>query len=68
MAQATERQAAATKKVHDLEDKIKNAKAYRERELKTAEQEVSKAKAKTDKTSKVTKEKEQVGLQYGIQI
>lgn len=62
LAGATERQNAATLRVKDLEDKIKNAKSYRERELKTAEQELAKAKTKADKANKAMKEKEQVGL------
>ena len=58
--EAKETRTKAVKKVKDLEDKIKNAKAIRERELKEAEQSVAKAKKALDESKKKTKEKEQV--------
>ena len=47
-------------KVKDLENKIKNAKALREKELKDAEDGVNKAKKKMEESSKKMKEKYQV--------
>ena len=58
-----ERKKAASKKVKDLQDKLKDAKATRERELKAAEAEVKKAKDKMDKSSKQMKGQEQVSFQ-----
>lgn len=45
------------KKVKDLEDKIKNVKAVRERELKEAEGEVIKSKKKMEEFGRKMKEK-----------
>ena len=47
-------------KVKDLENKIKNAKALREKELKDAEDSVTKAKKKMEESSKKMKGKYQV--------
>lgn len=49
-----------SKKAKDLEDKIKNAKAVREKELKEAEGEVTKSKKKMEESSRKMKEKYQV--------
>jgi DNA-binding protein H-NS len=59
------KRAAETKKksvmrVAELEDKVKNAGAVRERELKQAEHEVDEAKSKYDQSIKNTKDKEKV--------
>ena len=51
-----------TKKAKDLEDKIKNAKAVRERELKEAEKGVTAAKKKMEESNKKMKEKYQVKI------
>ena len=60
LAQAREVKVAAQKKVKALEDKLKNAQAVRERELKEAEQGVTRAKKTLDNSKKQTKAKEQV--------
>ena len=46
----------------ELENRLKNVKQERERELKTAEQAVNKAKKHADNLTKQLKEKEQVSL------
>ena len=55
-----ELQTKSAAKVKDLENKIKNAKAIREKELKDAEDGVNKAKKKMAESSKKMKEKYQV--------
>lgn len=62
-----------SKKAKDLEDKIKNAKAVREKELKEAEGEVTKSKKKMEESSRKMKEKYQVNtctsfLEFPISI
>lgn len=54
-----------SKKAKDLEDKIKNAKAVRERELKEAESGVTKAKKKMEESSRKMKGKYQVNTGEG---
>ena len=56
-----------SKKAKDLEDKIKNAKAVREKELKEAEDQVTKAKKKMEESSRKMKEKYQVMKQRNVQ-
>ena len=63
LAQAREVKATAQRKVKALEDKLKNAQAVRERELKEAEQGVTRAKKTLDNSKKQTKAKEQVRAQ-----
>jgi len=47
-------------RVADLEDKLKNSKAVRERELKQAQKDVDQAKKRYDQSITKTKDKEQV--------
>lgn len=54
-----------SKKAKDLEDKIKNAKAVREKELKEAEGEVTKSKKKMEESGRKMKEKYQVNTSSG---
>ncbi|XP_041357437.1 structural maintenance of chromosomes protein 2-like [Gigantopelta aegis] len=54
---AEETQRTSAKKVKDLEDKIKNAKSVREKELKEAENALNEIKKKLEDSSKKTKEK-----------
>ncbi|XP_063962913.1 structural maintenance of chromosomes protein 2-like [Lytechinus pictus] len=56
---AKTKQKEMTERTKSLEDKIKNAAAVREKELKAAEQEVNKAKKKAEETNKQMKEKQQ---------
>ena len=60
LAEAKKEEAHASDRVKELEYKIKNAKAIREKELKQAEQEVKQAKKKIEESQKKAKEKEQV--------
>lgn len=53
-----------SKKAKDLEDKIKNAKAVREKELKEAEGEVTKSKKKMEESGRKMKEKYQVNTSF----
>lgn len=53
-----------SKKAKDLEDKIKNAKAVREKELKEAEGEVNKSKKKMEESGRKMKEKYQVNTSF----
>ena len=53
-----------TAKVKELENKMKNAKQLREKELKDAEQGVTKAKKKMEESSKTMKQKHQVGWNF----
>ncbi len=55
-----QRKKAASKKVKELQDKLRDAKATREKELKAAEADVKKSKERMDKSSKQMKEREQV--------
>ena len=66
LKEAQTKKEAATKKVADLEYKLKNAKALREKELKDAEDAMKKAKKTADQSNKVTKEKEQVETTVAI--
>nr|KAG5714089.1 hypothetical protein BaRGS_020417 [Batillaria attramentaria] len=56
-AKATQQRAA--KKVKDLEDKMKNASAVRERELKEAEKQMANCKKKMEASSKKARDKQQ---------
>lgn len=67
MKKAEETQKKMSKKAKDLEDKIKNAKAVREKELKEAEDQVTKAKKKMEESSRKMKEKYQVMKQRNVQ-
>nr|QIC49989.1 structural maintenance of chromosomes protein 2 [Actinia equina] len=51
--------AAATAKCKDIEEKMKEAKTYREKELKKAEEDLNKAKKKAEQSIKETKTKQQ---------
>ena len=57
---AKTKQKETTERTKNLEEKIKDASAVRERELKTAEQEVTKSKKKAEETNKQMKQKQQV--------
>jgi len=57
---ATETKKKSAARVADVEDKLKNSKAVRERELKQAQKEVDDAKKRYDQSITKTKEKEQV--------
>jgi len=57
---ALETKKKSTARVADLEDKLKNSKAVRERELKQAQSEVDQAKKRYDQSITKTKDKEQV--------
>ena len=57
---AKAKQNELSQKCKTLESKIKDAKAHREKELKTAEQEVTKAKKKAEESNKTMKAKQQV--------
>ena len=60
VVEAQERGKKATARAAELEHNLKNAKALREKELKTAEKEMKDAKAKMAASSKQMKEKQQV--------
>ena len=68
LAQARQTRVAATKRARDLEDKMKNAKAYRERELKEADAAITKAKKTLDESKKKTKAKEQVRARVCLHV
>lgn len=51
----------ATAKVKDLEEKVKDSKNIRERELKAAEQQIAQCKKRADESSKKFAQKKQVG-------
>jgi len=57
---ALETKKKSTARVSDLEDKLKNSKTVRERELKQAQKDVDQAKKRYDQSIAKTKEKEQV--------
>jgi len=57
---ATETKKKASSRVADLEDKLKNSKVVRERELKQAQTDVDQAKKRCDQSVTKTKDKEQV--------
>lgn len=50
----------ASLKVQDIEDKLSDAKGYRERELKAATDEMKKLKKKSEESKKNWKKREQV--------
>jgi len=65
---AVETKKKSTARVADLEDKLKNSKTVRERELKQAQKDVDQAKKRYDQSIAKTKDKEQVNcrlLVYG---
>ena len=53
-------------RVADLEDKLKNSKAVRERELKQAQTDVDQAKKRYNQSITKTKQKEQVCMWVGL--
>ena len=57
---AMETKKKSVARVADLEDKLKNSKTVRERELKQAEKDVDQTKKRYDQSIKKTKDKEQV--------
>jgi len=57
---AVETKKKSEARVADLEDKLKNSKSVRERELKQAQNEVEQAKKRFDQSITKTKDKEQV--------
>lgn len=60
LAEAKTVQEKATKKAKDLEEKMKNASAVRERELKEAQKEITASKKKMEASSKKAREMVQV--------
>ena len=62
LKETEEKSRVAQEKIAELEDKMKNAKAYREKEMKNAEQQLKEAKTKLDASRKAAKEKEQVSV------
>jgi len=60
---AVETKKKSTARVADLEDKLKNSKTVRERELKQAQKDVDQAKKRYDQSIAKTKDKEQVSCQ-----
>ncbi len=58
---AKEKHKEQSQKCKNLEAKIKDAKSFREKELKEAEAGVAKAKKKAEETNKAMKQKQQVG-------
>lgn len=63
LAEAKTVQEKAMKKAKDLEEKMTNASAVRERELKEAEKEITAAKKKMEASSKKARETVQVRTQ-----
>ncbi|CAH3192698.1 unnamed protein product, partial [Porites evermanni] len=59
MTKAKETIASATEKCKDVENKMKEAKAHREKELKKAEEDLNKAKKKAEESTKSMKGKQQ---------
>jgi len=57
---ALETKKKSSARVADIEDKLKNSKAVRERELKQAQKDVDQAKKRYDQSISKTKDKEQV--------
>jgi len=57
---AVETKKKSTARVADIEDKLKNSKTVRERELKQAQKDVDQAKKRYDQSIAKTKEKEEV--------
>lgn len=59
-SQCKEKEKEYTKRIKDLEDKVKNAKNVREKEIKTAEKEMQRLQKKSDESRTKWKEREQV--------
>lgn len=59
-----ELQKRAEEKYKVLENKMKNAEAEREKELKAAQEKLNKAKAKADAFNKTLKQKQQVNCLF----
>ncbi|XP_068676105.1 structural maintenance of chromosomes protein 2-like isoform X1 [Montipora foliosa] len=59
ISKAKETIAAATEKCHDVENKMKQAKAHHEKELKKAEEDLNKIKKKAEESTKTMKTKQQ---------
>ena len=66
LAQAREVKVNATKKVKRLQELIDNAQAVRERELRDAEQAVTRAKKKLDDSKKLSSTRQQVRSAFGV--
>ena len=62
---AVETKKKSAARVADLEDKLKNSKAVRERELKQAQTDVDQAKKRYNQSITKTKQKEQVCVCVG---
>ncbi|CAN8004450.1 unnamed protein product [Ixodes hexagonus] len=69
LASCKEVEKRATAKVKDLEEKVKDAKNIRERELKAAEQQITQCKKKADESAKkfTQKKQEAEGIQLEIE-
>lgn len=63
---AKESKVKASASVADLQDKMKNAKALREKELKEAENATAKAKKALENSQKKMKEKQQVSALFKL--
>ena len=66
LAQAREVKVNATKKVKRLQELIDNAQAVRERELRDAEQAVTRAKKKLDDSKKLSSTRQQVRSAFWV--
>ena len=60
IVESKEIQTTSKRKIRDIEDKLKDAKGYRERELKEAMEAVKEAKKKSEQSQKKWKTREQV--------